>query len=55
MRITASISTLGPNRENFVRTATNELEHALAGNARRDEVLDGFHALGSDRQTGAAE
>jgi hypothetical protein len=39
---------LGPNRENFVRTATNELEHALAGNARRAQILEGFHALRSD-------
>jgi hypothetical protein len=39
---------LGPNRENFVRTATNELEHALEGNTRRAEILEGFHALRSD-------
>jgi hypothetical protein len=39
---------LGANRENFVRTATNELEHALATNPRRAEILEGFHALRSD-------
>jgi hypothetical protein len=39
---------LGPNRENFVRTATNEVEHALASHPRRDQVLEGFHALRSD-------
>ena len=42
---------LGANRENFVRTATNEVEHALATHPRRAEVLDGFHALGSERQS----
>jgi hypothetical protein len=35
---------LGPNRENFVRTAMGEIEHALAGHARRDEILEGFRA-----------
>ena len=38
---------LGVNRENFVRTATAEVEHALASHPRRAEVLEGFHALGS--------
>jgi hypothetical protein len=41
---------LGANRENFVRTATAEVEHALADHPRRADILDGFHALG----TGAA-
>ncbi len=36
---------LGVNRQNFVQTATKEVEHALAGNPRRAEVLEGFHAL----------
>ena len=36
---------LGANRDNFVRTATAEVEHALAANPRRDEILEGFHAL----------
>lgn len=38
---------LGANRENFVRQAMAEIEHALAGNPRRSEVLEGFHALRS--------
>jgi hypothetical protein len=37
---------LGANRDNFVRTATAEVEHALAGNPRRDHLLEGFRALG---------
>jgi hypothetical protein len=36
---------LGVNRQNFVQTATKEVEHALAGHPRRAEVLEGFHAL----------
>jgi hypothetical protein len=48
---TALELSLGANRENFVRTATNEVEHALATHPRRAEVLDGFHALGSERQS----
>ena len=39
---------LGANRDNFIKTATNELEHALATNPRRAEILEGFHALRSD-------
>jgi hypothetical protein len=39
---------LGPNRENFVKTANAELEHALASNPRRAEILEGFHALGEE-------
>jgi hypothetical protein len=38
---------LGANRESFMRTATAEVEHALASHPRRTEVLEGFHALGS--------
>jgi hypothetical protein len=38
---------LGANRENFVRTATAEVEHALADHPRRAEVLEGFRALGA--------
>ena len=37
---------LGANRDNFVRTATTEVEHALTDHPRRAEVLEGFHALG---------
>jgi hypothetical protein len=46
---------LGANRENFVRTATAELEHALASNPRRAEILDGFFAAGTpaDSEIGA--
>ena len=32
---TALAQSLGPNRENFVKTADAELEHALASNPRR--------------------
>jgi hypothetical protein len=38
---------LGANRENFVRTATAEVEHALADHPRRADILEGFHALGA--------
>jgi hypothetical protein len=38
---------LGANRDNFVRTATNELELALATHSRREEILEGFRALGA--------
>ena len=38
---------LGPNRDNFVRTATAEIEHALASHPRRGEILEQFHALGA--------
>jgi hypothetical protein len=37
---------LGVGRENFVRTAMAEVEHALADHPRRAEVLEGFRALG---------
>jgi hypothetical protein len=37
---------LGANRDNFVRTAMAEVEHALAANPRRSELLEGFHAAG---------
>jgi hypothetical protein len=37
---------LGVNRQNFVRTAMAEVEHALAGHPRREEILEGFRALG---------
>jgi hypothetical protein len=35
---------LGPRREQFVKTVVNELEHALESNRRRAELLEGFHA-----------
>jgi hypothetical protein len=43
----ALAQSLGENRQNFVRSQTAEVEHALAGHPRRAEVLEGFHALGS--------
>jgi hypothetical protein len=36
---------LGANRENARRTILGEIEHALDGNPRRAEILEGFHAL----------
>jgi hypothetical protein len=52
---TALALSLGANRENFVRTATAEVEHALASNGRRADILEGFFALGpdADAQVGA--
>lgn len=44
---TALEQSLGENRQNFVRSQTAEVEHALAAHPRRAEVLEGFHALGS--------
>jgi hypothetical protein len=44
----ALAQSLGANRENFVRTAMAEVEHALVGNPRRAEILEGFRALGSE-------
>jgi hypothetical protein len=38
---------LGANRENFIRTKIAEVERALTGNPRHDELLEGFHALGT--------
>lgn len=45
---TALEQSLGANRENFVRTATAEVEHALVGHPRRAVLLDEFRALGSE-------
>jgi hypothetical protein len=52
---TALELSLGANRENFVRTATAEVEHALASHLRRAEILEGFVAAGSpaDSEAGA--
>jgi len=41
----ALAQSLGPNRENFVKTANEELEHSLASNPRRAEIVEGFHVL----------
>jgi len=43
----ALAQSLGENRRNFVRSALAEVEHALADNPRRGEVLERFHALAS--------
>jgi hypothetical protein len=45
---------LGTNRDNFVRTATAEVEHALAANPRRDQILEGFRALGDPQLAGTS-
>ena len=45
---TALEQSLGVNRENFVRQAMGELEHALTTHPRRDEILEGFRALGPE-------
>jgi hypothetical protein len=42
---------LGANRENFVRQATGEVEHALDAHPRRDDILEEFRGLGSERAT----
>ena len=36
-------------RPQQLRTMLDEVEHALAGNRRRDEILEGFHACGTLR------
>jgi hypothetical protein len=41
---------LGARRDETLRATLGEVEHALDGNPRRDDILDEFHALG----TGAA-
>ncbi len=38
---------LGTNHDNAVRQAVQEVEHALEGNPRRDDLLEEFHALGA--------
>jgi hypothetical protein len=37
---------LGDGREGIRKLRVREVEDALAGNPRRDEILEGFHALG---------
>jgi hypothetical protein len=39
---------LGANRENARQVVLAEIEHALARNPRRDEILEGFHAAGKE-------
>lgn len=40
---------LGPRREQLLRTTLDEVEFAVAANPRRDDILEEFHALGSVR------
>ncbi len=40
---------LGARREQLLRQTLDEVEYALAGHPRRDDVLEEFHALGSVR------
>jgi hypothetical protein len=40
---------LGPRREQLLRSTLDEVEYALAGHPRRDDVLEEFHSLGSVR------
>jgi hypothetical protein len=40
---------LGPRREQLLRTTLDEVEFAIAANPRRDDILEEFHALGSVR------
>ena len=37
---------LGDGREGLRKLRVREVEDALVGHARRDEILEGFHALG---------
>ena len=43
---------LGAQPRDFIRTATGEIEHALARHPRRDDILEGFVALGSEAGIG---
>ena len=40
---------LGIRRAQLMATTLAEVEHALAGHRRRDEILEGFHARGTLR------
>jgi hypothetical protein len=40
---------LGVNRQNFVKQQTAEIEHALERHSRRAHILEGFHALGTEK------
>ena len=42
---------LGAGREQNRRLRTREVEQALEGHSRRDEILDGFHAHGDEPET----
>jgi hypothetical protein len=45
---------LGVNRDNAVRQFTAELDHALATNPRREQILEGFRALGDPTLAGSS-
>ncbi len=45
---------LGVNRQNFLRTAMAEVEHALASHPRRSDLIEEFRALGPDATVPAA-
>jgi hypothetical protein len=44
---------LGARREVFLKTALAEVEYALEGNPRRNDILEEFHSLGSVNLAGA--
>ena len=47
----AKAESLGPRREQNLKVTLKEIEHALEGNPRADEILEKFHSLGSIRPT----
>ncbi|HZN15729.1 MAG TPA: hypothetical protein VFB78_15785 [Acidimicrobiales bacterium] len=47
----ARAESLGPRREQGLAVTLREIEHALDGNARADEILEEFHSLGTIRPT----
>lgn len=49
----ALAASLGPGREQNLRTARSEVEFALAGHRDRDDLLAEFHSLGSIEPIGA--
>jgi hypothetical protein len=46
---TALELSLGVNRQNFIKQQIDEIEHALEGNKRRAQILEGFYALGTEK------
>ncbi|MGQ0825278.1 MAG: hypothetical protein ACT4OX_09675 [Actinomycetota bacterium] len=51
----AMTQSLGANRDNFLRTAMGEVEHALEGNRNRDDIIEQFLALGDPETLAALE
>ena len=45
----AKAESLGPRRDQNLAITLREIEHALDGNPRRDDILERFHSLGSIR------